>query len=148
MDRIVPGGVAVDLDAAGMAAIRALLAEIACAMPPLVRTVRQDRVAAGPHRRHRHPVARSWRGASAPAAMSAAPPAAISMRASDLPTRPMTRWLRGAGAARRATSTPASGSACAEIEQSLSLIEQLLDGLPAGDVRAPVAAIGSGEGWR
>ena len=42
----------------------------------LVAALRQHRLAAGPHRRHRHRRRRSWRGSSAPAAMSAAPRAA------------------------------------------------------------------------
>ena len=57
MDRIVPGGVAADLERRRRSrAIRALVDDAARpASPALVDAVRRNRVAAGPHRRHRHP---------------------------------------------------------------------------------------------
>ena len=51
-------------------------------VPAAGRALRQHRLAAGPHRHHRHSAHASWRGSSAPAAMSGAPAAAPSTRAS------------------------------------------------------------------
>ena len=58
--------------------------------PAAGRALRQHRLAAGPHRHHRHRQAATMRASSAPAAMSAAPRAAPSMRAARSATRPMT----------------------------------------------------------
>ena len=81
MDRVVPGGVATDLAAGGIdRSCAACSTEIRQRFPRAGRALRQYRLAAGPHRHHRHSSARRWRGNSARAAMSAAPRAAPSMR--------------------------------------------------------------------
>ena len=90
MDRVVPGGVAVDLTPDGAARIRDALQEIRAAVSAPGRALRQHRLAAGPHRRHRHRSRRAWRGSSARAAMSAAPADAVSTRGKRPATRPTT----------------------------------------------------------
>ena len=113
MDRIVPGGVAVDIDAAGLDALHALLREIGIAPAATRRDVRPDRLAAGPHRQHRHRASRRWYGVSAAAAMWAAPPAAISTPAATCPTRPTTSCASPWRCRPRAMSTHGSGCASA-----------------------------------
>ena len=54
-------------------ACAALLDDVAAAFSRAGRALRQHRLAAGPHRRPPASCSRSWRGSSAPAAMSAAP---------------------------------------------------------------------------
>ncbi len=90
MDRIVPGGVASDLNADGAAAIGALVnggprtpraAWWHCTTAPRPCRTAPSAPAS---------CARTWRCGSAPAAMSAAPPAAISMRAGRLVMHPTT----------------------------------------------------------
>ena len=59
MDRIVPGGVAVDLPADGAADIRVADRRDTRALSRAGGALRQDRVAAGSHGGHRHPVSRA-----------------------------------------------------------------------------------------
>ena len=89
-DRVVPGGVAVDLSNAGIDAIRVAAAGDPRALPDAGAAVRPHHFAAGSHRRDRPPQRRHWRGNSAPAVLSAAPPAATSMRADCRRRCPMT----------------------------------------------------------
>ena len=53
MDCVVPGGVAVDLDAAGVAAIRGAWSRSRAGVSAAGRALRQHRLAAGPHGGHR-----------------------------------------------------------------------------------------------
>ena len=147
MDRIVPGGVAVDLDHDGQARIRALLAELRRAFPPLLtlfdetaslqdRTVgtgilRPDlarRFGAGGY------IGRaSGRDFDARRRPGYAPYDRVRfdvpvLQEGDVNAR---AWIRAR-----------------EIEQSLSIVEQLLDDLPAGEIRAfpEDAPLDPGEG--
>ena len=132
-------------------ASRALLDDIRRRFPAAGRALRQHRLAAGPHRHHRHPERRSWRGSSAPAAMSAAPPG----RAFDARTR--ARAIRPTTSSTFDVPVLEAGDVNArvwirirEVEQSLALIEQILAGCrparsDAGD-RRPQA--GAAKAWR
>ena len=113
MDAIVPGGVARDLARGRRRGAARAARRDPQGVPAPGRALRQHRLAAGPHRRHRHRRSRSWRASSAPAAMSAAPPAATSTRAARSAMRPMTTCRSRCRCSRRATSTRASGSASA-----------------------------------
>ena len=88
MDRIVPGGVAADLDAAGADTAPRADRRDPPQLPRAGRAVRQHRLPPGPHGRARGTSRPSWSDGSPPAAMSAAPPAARSMRAACRATRP------------------------------------------------------------
>lgn len=147
MDRVVPGGVAVDLDAAGLAALRDLLALLRARVPPLVKLYDdtaslQDRTV-GTGRVSSALVAQfgagGFVGRAAGRAFDArrtigyAPYDALRfdipvLQAGDVNARV---WVR-----------------IREIEQSLSLLEQLLHALPAGATRVPFddVPLGSGEG--
>ncbi len=60
MDRITPGGVVVDLDAAGSAAMRSALVGPGSGAPPAAgRGLRRHRLAAGPHGRDGYPAGRA-----------------------------------------------------------------------------------------
>ena len=114
MDRVVPGGVAADLAEGGIDRAALAARQRAATLPGTDRALRQHRLAAGSHRHHRHPASRRWRSNSAPAAMSAAPPAAPSMCAARSPIRPTTQLhVRRAGVRTKATSMRASGCASA-----------------------------------
>ncbi len=56
MDQVVPGGVRRDLQREGDETVRALVIECRAALSRAGRALRQHRITAGPHRRHRHPV--------------------------------------------------------------------------------------------
>ncbi len=144
MDRVLPGGVAVDPDAAALGAISAVLAEISAALPPLVRlydttTSLQDRtVGAGivrPELAHRfgaggHVGRASGRDFDARRDLPYAPYEALQFVVPVLQTGDVDAriWLR-----------------LREIDQSLALIRTLLAALPDGPVLAPVPEV-SGEG--
>lgn len=136
MDRVVPGGVAADLDAAGMTALQGLIAMLRARVPPLVKLYDdtaslQDRTV-GTGRVSPALVAQfgaggfvgraAGRAFDARRATSYAPYDGLRfevpvLQAGDVNARV---WVR-----------------IREIEQSLSLLEQLLPGLPAGPVRIP-----------
>lgn len=140
-DRIVPGGLATDLDEGGIAAIRALAAEIGRKFPTLVELYDntaslQDRtVSTGflkPELAMRYG-AGGYVGRAAGRAFDArrrpgyAPYAALDFEVatrgeSDVNARV---WVR-----------------IREVEQSLSLIGQILGGLPAGPIQAAMLAAG------
>ncbi|HVY51824.1 MAG TPA: NADH-quinone oxidoreductase subunit C [Devosia sp.] len=140
-DRVVPGGVAADLDAQGQAAIAALVAEARHRFPPLVhlydntaslqdRTVSSGVLSAELARRYGAGgfVGRASGGTFD--ARKAAPYAPYDQLAFDVPT--LTEgdvdarvWIR-----------------IREVEQSLSLVEQILAGLPQGPVRAELTMPG------
>jgi len=140
-DRIVPGGVTVDLDAAGDAAIRALIEEIRDRFPRLVdlydnaaslldRTVGTGRVAPDLAQRFGAggPVGRaSHRNFDARRDLRYAP---YDMLRFDVPVRDdgdvnARIWIR-----------------IREAEQSCALISQLLNGMPTGPVLADVTPAG------
>ena len=142
MDAIVPGGVARDLAPEGAARSRALLAEAPQALSAPGRALRQHRLAAGPHRQHRHRARRNYarqfgaggfvgrasgRDFDARRALAYAPYDALDAsrcrccEAGDVNARV---WVR-----------------IREVEQSLSLIEQILERLPDGAVRADVPSV-------
>jgi Ni,Fe-hydrogenase III large subunit len=140
-DRIVPGGLMADVDAAGLAAVATLVGEIRSRFPELVelydntaslqdRTVTTGYVkpelarqyAAGGY------VGRaSGRAFDARRALAYAPYDRLKFEVPVLEGGDVNArvWIR-----------------IREIEQSLALIEQLLDGLPGGDVRAELPASG------
>lgn len=144
MDRIVPGGVAVDLDATGMATLTALLAELRLRFPPLValydgtaslqdRTVTTGRVSPAlvaqfgsggyvGRASGRDFDARRFPGYAPYDALNFEVPV---LQEGDVNARV---WIR-----------------IREIEQSLSLLEQLLRGLPPGPVRVPIEQVPSGS---
>ncbi len=112
MDRVVPGGVAADPSHDSLIALERSVGDWRRRLADVVRvydnTVSlQDRtVGTG----FLNP---SWRGASAPAAMSGAHRAGRSTPASGPATRPMGCSLSTCRCAKKATSMRASGSACA-----------------------------------
>ncbi len=114
MDAVAPGGVAVDLDP-GRRARRCAISStlIRDRFPAAGRTLRQHRLAAGPHGAHRACSTASWRGGSAAAASSAAPRAARSTRAATTLTRPTTSCASRCRCCAKATSTRACGCASA-----------------------------------
>ena len=141
MDRVVPGGVARDIGADGAAAVRALVAEIRKVFPVLIELYDstaslQDRTVttgivkpeyaksfgAGGY------VGRaSGRAFDARRAPGYAPYDALAF---EVPVRQdgdvnARVWIR-----------------IREVEQSLALIDQILDKLPSGDIGAPIAAQG------
>ena len=111
MDRIVPGGVASDLDAPARTALRQAGRRGPTAVPGAGRALRQHRLAPGPHGRHRPAAALA--ASSAPAAMSAGPRAAPSTRAARRAYPPYDRLRFEVPVLEEATSTPGSGSASA-----------------------------------
>ena len=146
MDRVVPGGAAVDLSPEGAGQIRALLVEIRARFPALValyddttslqdRTVGTGTLSAALARQFGAGgfVGRaSGRAFDARNLASALPYAALGFQAAtrvegDVNAR---LWVR-----------------VDEVTQSLLLIERLLDGLPAGAIATPLPPIGeAGEG--
>jgi Ni,Fe-hydrogenase III large subunit len=147
MDRIVVGGAAADLDAAGVARIRDLVATIRTRLPPLVtlfdetaslqdRTVGTGIVSAELVRRFGaggHVGRASGRDFDTRRDLAYAPYDALRfgvpvLREGDVNARV---WIR-----------------IREIDQSLSILDQLLGALPQGDPRASVedASSGPGEG--
>jgi len=143
-DVVVPGGVARDLDAGGIAALRALVAEIGARFPELVELYDntaslQDRTVAT--------------GVVAPALAARFAAGGPVGRASgrDFDAR---RDVRYAPYDRLSFTVPvlAAGDVDArvwvrirEVEQSLSLVGQIVSGLPGGAIRAEVPP-GPGEG--
>ena len=145
MDRIVPGGVAVDLLPEGMSRIRALVAEVRSRFAPLVelydataslqdRTVGTGILSAELARRFGaggHVGRASGRDFDARRSIGYLPYDRLHF---DVPVREdgdvnARAWIR-----------------IKEIEQSLSLLEQMLGRLPDGDVRVPIQSVGWAEG--
>jgi Ni,Fe-hydrogenase III large subunit len=145
-DRVVPGGVAADLTPAGADAIIAVVAEIRRHWPRLVEVYDetaslQDRtVSSGAVRTAlaRQYGAGGYVGRAAGRAFdarAACPYAPYDRLRFDIPTQ-----TEGDVDARVRVRI-------AEVEQSLSLIDQLLAGLPVGPIRAPLPSPGeAGEG--
>jgi Ni,Fe-hydrogenase III large subunit len=145
MDRIVPGGVAVDLSPEGMSRIRALVAEVRSRFAPLVelydataslqdRTVGTGILSAELARRFGaggHVGRASGRDFDARRSIGYLPYDRLHF---DVPVREdgdvnARAWIR-----------------IKEIEQSLSMIHQMLDHLPPGDVRIAIEPTGPCEG--
>jgi Ni,Fe-hydrogenase III large subunit len=143
-DRIVAGGLAVDLAAAGPAVLRALIVELRHRLPRLIEIYDntaslQDRtVATGvlrPELARRygaggHVGRASGRAFDARQALGYPPYDSLRFEVPVLETGDVNArvWVR-----------------IREVEQSISLIEQILERLPAGAVRAELT-VGSGEG--
>ena len=144
MDRIVPGGIAVDLTAEGRDSIAALIKELSGAFPPLVRTLRGKSLPPGPHRRdgrvdgglvHRfgaggHVGRASGRGQDARRSPGYAPYDELDFSIpvfteGDVNARV---WVRNG-----------------EVEASLSLVQQILDKLPDGPIHTRVIPM-AGQG--
>ena len=145
MDRIVPGGLAVDLRAEGIAAILALVAEVRRLFPRL--TELYDNTASLQDRTAGTGIVKpelvrqfgcgGYVGRAAGRAFDA-------RRTPGYPPDPSLRFE---------VPVLAAGDVDArvwirirEVEQSLLVIEQLLGQLPSGPVRVPVDAAGAGEG--
>ncbi len=145
MDRIVPGGIACDLPADGAAAIRVLIDEIRRRFPALValydataslqdRTVGTGILHSGLARRFGaggHVGRASGRNFDARRSIGYPPYDELQF---EVPVREegdvnARIWIR-----------------IKEIEQSLALIEQMLDGMPEGDLRIAFEPIGPSEG--
>jgi Ni,Fe-hydrogenase III large subunit len=145
MDRIVPGGVAVDLGADGVAVLHALLREIRRRLPALAElydrtTSLQDRtVSTG------IVSAALARGFGCGGHVGRASGRDFDARR-DLPyppydTQHFTVALRTEGDVNARVWVRID-----EIRQSMALVEQLLAGLPAGAIRTPMNAAPGGEG--
>jgi Ni,Fe-hydrogenase III large subunit len=145
MDRVVPGGLTVDLRAEGIAAIFALVAEVRRRFPRL--TELYDNTASLQDRTVGTGIVKpdlvrqfgcgGFVGRAAGRAFDA-------RRAPGYPPYPSLRFE---------VPVLAAGDVDArvwirirEVEQSLALIEQILAQLPSGPVRVPVDAAGAGEG--
>ncbi|MDR3539052.1 MAG: NADH-quinone oxidoreductase subunit C [Acetobacteraceae bacterium] len=143
MDRIVPGGVTVDLDGAGLTALATMTAEIRRRFPPLVklyddlaslqdRTVTTGRVSAALVAQFGaggYVGRASGRDFDARRVPGYAPYDALSFEVPVLQEGDVNAriWIR-----------------IREIDQSLSVLDQLLRGLPTGPVRVPVEDIRTG----
>ena len=144
MDRVVPGGTSVDLDAAGADAVRALVARVRKSFPPLVTLYDntaslQDRTVTTGFLKPE--LARLY-GAGGYVGRASGRPfdarrspgyAPYSELAFEVPVRDdgdvnARVWIR-----------------IDEIEQSLALVEQIVERLPTGPVRTDIAASGSEE---
>ena len=133
--RIVPGGVAGDIDRDGTAPIRALHRG-----NPAALSRRWSSSTTTPRRCRTGPsttgvLTRNWPGNMARAAMSAAPPAALS----TLDARPAIRPMRTAfdvPVLKKATSMPVSGSASARSSRACPWSNRSCERLPDGPVRA------------
>ena len=126
MDAIVPGGVARDIAAEGIVQVEALLAEVRRVFPRLIELYDntaslQDRTVS-----HRHRESRNLRGNSAPAALSAAPRAAPSMRGGPSAYPPYDKLSFEVPVLDAGDVNARVWIRIREIEQSLSLIEQIL----------------------
>ena len=132
MDRVVPGGVAADLATAGAAGPAGPGPHHPPPLPRAGRALRQHRLAAGPHRHHRH----SDSGAGAPVRRRRLRRPRLGARlrcAQDAGLCALHRLAHSrCRCARRATSTRACGCASTRSSSRLALIEQILDRLPAG----------------
>jgi Ni,Fe-hydrogenase III large subunit len=145
MDSIVPGGVSVDLSPEGMSRIRSLVADVRSRFEPLValydataslqdRTVGTGILSAELARRFGaggHVGRASGRNFDARRSIGYPPYDQLHF---EVPVRDegdvnARAWIR-----------------IKEIEQSLSMIQQILDNLPAGDVRIECGTVGGGEG--
>jgi len=146
MDVVVPGGVARDIAPDGLASVRALLSEIRKVFPRLIELYDntaslQDRTVATGIVKPEYArqfgaggyVGRaSGRGFDARRDLGYAPYKELSFDVPVLETGDVNArvWIR-----------------IREVEQSLALIEQILDRLPSGEINAPIRAPGSaGEG--
>ena len=151
MDQARPGGVMADLPPGGSEIIRQLVAEIRRRWAELVTsTTTQPRCRTAPSA----PASfvRNSRRCLVAAVLSAAPRAAPSMRGGQ-PGYPPYEELSFEIPVRHQGDVDARvWVRIGEVEQSLALIEQLLDGLPAGPVRSGTPARRtlrrSAKGWR
>ena len=141
MDAVAPGGTAVDLAPTGAAVLRELLAALRGAFPGLVELYDntaslQDRtVGAG---RLRADLARSF---GAGGFVGRASGRDFDARR-DLPYAPYDRLAFDIPVLREGDVNARVWIRIREVEQSLSLIEQILDALPGGEIRAALPAAG------
>ena len=145
MDRIVPGGVAVDLDEAGVGVLRALLAEISRRLPRLAElydqtTSLQDRtVTTGVVRPE---LVRRF-GCGGPVGRASGRD--FDSRR-DLPYPPYDRLHFGVPVQSEGDVNARVWVRIRETDQCVGLITQILAALPAGDIRAPAdTAAGAGR---
>jgi Ni,Fe-hydrogenase III large subunit len=140
-DRILPGGVATDLDAAGAAALRTLLTEFRARFPPLVdlydntaslldRTVGTGALGAGLAARF-----------GAGGYVGRASGRDFDVRR-DLPYAPYDRLVFQVPLRTEGDVDARVWIRIEEVRQSLPLIADILDGLPSGPVRAALPAAG------
>lgn len=146
MDKVIPGGVAVDLDSAGQDGIRSLVAMIRKAFPPLVELYDdtaslQDRtVGTG---MLSHALAHQY---GAGGYVGRASGRAFDARR-DLSYAPYDRLRFDVPVLQEGDVNARVWVRIREVEQSLGLIDQIFDGLPPGEVVAvPPKAEGTCEG--
>jgi Ni,Fe-hydrogenase III large subunit len=138
MDRVVPGGVTVDLDRPGEEGIRSLVAMIRKAFPPLVELYDetaslQDRtVGTG---RLVHALARQY---GAGGYVGRASGRAFDTRR-DLAYAPYDQLRFDVPVLAEGDVNARVWVRIREVEQSLGLIDQILDGIPSGDIAMTVA---------
>ena len=121
--------------------IRALLQEMSQPLSGAGRALRQHRVAAGPDGRHRHSCRRRWHGSSAAAVTSAAPPAEASMRDAAPGYPPYDVLQFDVPVLEEGDVDARVWIRIREVEQSMALIDQILQRLPPGPIAAAIAAL-------
>ena len=145
MDRIVPGGVAADLAAGGATAVRALARRSPARLPAARRSLRQHRLAAGPHRRHRHAAATALaRQFGAGGYVGRASGRDFDARRDAAPMRPTTSSTFDVPVLDAGDVNARVWIRIREVEQSLSLIEQILRAAcRTAPIRAPRPSVGA-----
>ena len=112
------------------------------------RSIHGQRHRAGTPEGYRRADPRGRRSRSAPRAARDAPPAGPATYASGIPTPCTARSVSRRCSSPRATASPATWSACDEIEQSMNIVEQLIDNIPEGEYQLkmkPVIRIPEGS---
>ncbi len=134
MDRIVPGGTE-DAGPGAARGLQVMLDEIEKPFAEIVRLYDDTPSLAGSHLQHRHRQQGSGRDNGRPAAMSAAPRAAISTPAAIFPMRPTTTAPFEVPVFTAGDVDARVWVRIREIEQSISLLKRWLANLPAGPTR-------------
>ncbi|MGE0417109.1 MAG: hydrogenase expression protein HypE, partial [Acetobacteraceae bacterium] len=144
MDRVVPGGVAIDLDEAGMARIRALAQELDTKLPPLVALY--DKMASLQDRTVTTGILKPDLAARFGAGGYVGRASGRDFDSRRLPGNTPYDALSFTVPVRQDGDVNARAwIRVLEIEQSVSLLRQLMDGLPGGPVRVMLPD-GAGEG--
>ena len=140
MDTIIPGGVAVDLDPSGIEGIRSLLAEIRHAFPKLVElyddtaSLQNRTVGAGTLS---HALARQY---GCGGYVGRASGRAFDARR-NLPYSPYDELKFEVPCFQEGDVNARLWVRIREVEQSLGLIDQILGGMPSGEISAPLGEV-------